>query len=265
MISLNLARESALVFKLIYICNVPHYFSHGKMSADSYWQQEDIRWPYLCGSLTYTIWRLLYSWNCLSFTLFSNTCSFLKGSSLFSPFLTSELFLNQLFHAFLFFHASALLPSGSTNPWPLQTGSMRVRGQTSVVYFPFISSHPYILFHCFPPPPSYSLLFSVFHIERHLILNFSHVSCRASCLAAPVPLHYTPPFLLSPPLHLSCCPIWCCLSSCHYLCPMCSYHLAAATSICEAALVSALLMMSPHALSTLFVWCQCRAVHSCRC
>uniref|UniRef100_A0A3Q3JPT7 Protocadherin-15 n=1 Tax=Monopterus albus TaxID=43700 RepID=A0A3Q3JPT7_MONAL len=25
--------------------------------------------------------------------------------------------------------------------------------------------------------------------------------------------------------HLSCCPIWCCLSSCHYLCPMCSYHL----------------------------------------
>lgn len=61
MISLNLARESALVFKLIYICNVPHYFSHGKMSADSYWQQEDIRWPYLCGSLTYTIWRLLYS------------------------------------------------------------------------------------------------------------------------------------------------------------------------------------------------------------
>lgn len=28
---------------------------------------------------------------------------------------------------------------------------------------------------------------------------------------------------------------------------MCSYHLAAATSICEAALVSALLMMSPHA------------------
>lgn len=61
----------------------------------------------------------------------------------FSSFLTPELFFYQLFHAFLFFHASALLPSGSTNPWPLQTGSMRVRGQTSVACF-------YLLFYYIP-------------------------------------------------------------------------------------------------------------------
>lgn len=44
---------------------------------------------------------------------------------------------------------------------------------------------------------------------------------------------------------------------------MCSYHLAAVTSICEAALVSALLMMFPPALTTLFVWCQYCTVHRC--
>uniref|UniRef100_A0A3Q3W9N3 Protocadherin-15 n=1 Tax=Mola mola TaxID=94237 RepID=A0A3Q3W9N3_MOLML len=38
--------------------------------------------------------------------------------------------------------------------------------------------------------------------------------------------------------HLSGCPIWCCLSSCQYLCAVCSYHLAAVTSICEACKLS---------------------------
>ncbi|CAB1450344.1 unnamed protein product [Pleuronectes platessa] len=96
-----------------------------------------------------------------------------------------ELFLYQLFHSFLFFHASALrFPLAPLTPDPFR---LAVRG--------------------------------------------------ARLLTARTPPLKTSPFLLSPALHLSCCPIWCCLSSCHYLCPMCLYQLAAVTSICEAALI----------------------------
>lgn len=141
----------------------------------------------------------------------------------------------------LFFHAS-LLPSGSTNTWPLQTGSMRVRGQTSVVFY------PHVLLHHFSPT------FPSTELSSHQL--------QSVLPWTPIPLHGTPPSRLSPPLHLSCCSIWCCLSSCHYLCPMCSYHLAGVTSICEAGLVSALFRMLPHASPTLFVWCQYHAGHS---
>ena len=167
----------------------------------------------------------------------------------------------QLSRPFLFFHASAPLPSGSTNPWTLQTGSMRVRGQTSVVCFP-----PFLLLsHSLSPFPSPTISPTLLPIEKHLILSSPHVGCRARRLTARIPPLKTSSFLLSPALHLSCCPIWCCLSSCHYLCPMCLYHLAAVTSICEAALVSALLMRSPHALTALCVWCQHPTGHSSWC
>lgn len=122
-------------------------------------------------------------------------------NELFSTFLTSELYLNQLFHHFLFFHASALLSSGSTNPWPLQTGSMRVRGQTSIVCFPFISLHACILFLFFPLVVYHSLLFSP-PVERHSIWTFltspaEPCSTYASTLDASLP-----PVFSSPPLRL---------------------------------------------------------------
>lgn len=66
--------------------------------------------------------------------------------------------------------------------------------------------------------------------------------------------------LLSPPTHLSCCPIWCCLSNCQYPCPMCSYRLAPVTPVCKAAPVGAPFMMLAHALVTLFVCCQYRTL-----
>lgn len=86
----------------------------------------------LCVSLTCTIFSSGGVYRKSLLKLVSPYFCFLKWC--FFPFLTSfKLFLNQLFHTFLFFHTSVLLPSGSTNPWPLQTGSMRVRGQPSVV------------------------------------------------------------------------------------------------------------------------------------
>lgn len=85
MAPLNLARESVSAFELIHICNAPRYLSCGIMSAGSYWQRGEICWPCLWklfGSLTCTISLVEAStvyppWNCLSFPLFSNICSFL--------------------------------------------------------------------------------------------------------------------------------------------------------------------------------------------
>lgn len=56
----------------------------------------------------------------------------------------------------LFFNASPLPPSGATNPWPLQTGSMRVRRQTCIVCFLFLG-----FFFAFPYSRSLSFSLSI--------------------------------------------------------------------------------------------------------
>lgn len=176
-------------------------------------------------------------------------------------YLLSNISCFSAFCFIPFFNFSALLPSRTTNAWPLQTGSMRVRGQAfiacfaSLFFFFYISTFSFMvsLYLCYDLLPS--------DCYNAFIMNILHISCRPHRLAAPFPLHQSPFFPLSPLLHLSQCSIWCCLSSCQYLCPLCSYHLAAVTSICEASLVSALLIMLPHAVTTLFVSYQYRAVY----
>jgi len=79
-----------------------------------------------------------------------------------------------------------LLLSGSTNPWPLQTGSTRVRGQFSV------SSHTHILFRRFP---STRISASLSPVGRHFILSRPHISCRAPHLARSSTLDTSRPLL----------------------------------------------------------------------
>lgn len=150
----------------------------------------------------------------------------------------------------------------STNLWPpsdWQYEGKRANRLLSVLFcffFPSyvststalrrLSPHPHL-----PPAPCWKTL--NLELSSHQLRNTLHRSSRFHRMRRP-------PFLLSPPLHLSSLSIWCCLSSCQYLCPIFPYHLAAATSICEAAPVSAPLMMLPHALTTPFVWCQYRTI-----
>lgn len=120
-------------------------------------------------------------------------------------------------------NASDPLPSGVTNPWPRQTGSMRVRGQLFIAYFYFFLHSHSIYFHHFPLRPPLFLPCWRFPIKRHwtfLTSAAEHISGHHLFLRSPLP-------------GISCCPIWCCLSSCQYLCPMCFYHLATVTSICS--------------------------------
>lgn len=161
----------------------------------------------------------------------------------FSPFLISELFLNQLFHAFLFFHASALLPSGSTNPWPLQTGSTRVRGQTSLVCFSFcFITFLNSLSHCLPFSLSCWKTFNPEQSSHQLHSELPFSTYPTSLDTSLPPVSSSPPFLLSHlvlsvklPLPVS-----------HVLVPYscCDLHLWSGSRQCSAL---------PHALTTLFV------------
>lgn len=101
----------------------------------------------------------------------------------------------------LFFSSMLLLcyPLAPLTPWPLQTGSTRVRGQTSLLCLPFVLLCFLYSSSRLSPPPAFSLV----PTERHLILNFPHISCRACYLT--IPLHQTPsspPVSSSPPLRL---------------------------------------------------------------
>lgn len=151
----------------------------------------------------------------------------------------------------------------STNLWPpsdWQYEGKRANHLLSVSLFffsPSYVSNSTALRRLSLPPPAPRWKTLNLELSSHQLQNTLPRSSRFP--------HETPPFFLSPPLHLSSLSIWCCLSSCQYLCPIFPYHLAAATSICEAAPVSAPLMMLPHALTTLFVWCQYRTVPSLWC
>lgn len=158
-----------------------------------------------------------------------------------------ELCLNLPFHAFL--QCFCFAPYGTTNPWS-QTGSMRVRGQRLLYDF-------FLLF--YPPtylPPSHFAPLSPLPAET---LNHPH-QLQSILLFITFSSTLDTAVLLPPPTHLSCCPIWCCLSNCQYSCPMRSYSLAPVTPVCEAAPVGAPFMMLAHALVTLFVCCQYRTV-----
>lgn len=162
---------------------------------------------------------------------------FLKNKTVF------ELFLNLPFHASL--QCFCFAPYGTSNPRS-QTGSMRVRGQTFLLYgfFLLIYSPPAYIPAITPCPAFTPPCWKTPNHPHQLqsILPFITYSSNIRCL-------------LSPPAHLSCCPIWCCLSNCQYPCPMRLYRLAPVTPVCSSRCsIHDVGTLSGHPVCLLSVW-----------